>query len=164
MDSFSWKLIATWDLRRADMKVQDILKTKGAELVTIGQQDSLGEAYRLLSEHNIGVLLVTNEQNKPVGIISERDLVHEFANRGPAVETTIVQEAMTEDLIIGVPEDDLQYVMNVMTQQRIRHLPILDGDELAGLISIGDVVKSHMNQAEAEIRYLNSYITGTPTG
>jgi CBS domain-containing protein len=71
---------------------------------------------------------------------------------------------MTEDLIIGVPEDDLEYVMNVMTQQRIRHLPILDGDELAGLISIGDVVKSQITQAEAEIRYLHSYITGSPTG
>jgi len=146
------------------VKVQDILKSKGAELVTIGQQDSLVEAYRLLSEHNIGVLLVMDKQGKPVGIISERDLVHEFAKRGPAVEKATVQEAMTEDLIIGVPEDDLEYVMNVMTQQRIRHLPILDGDELAGLISIGDVVKSQITQAEAEIRYLHSYITGSPTG
>jgi CBS domain-containing protein len=90
--------------------------------------------------------------------------VHEVASRGPALEEATVQEAMTEDLIIGVPDDDLQYVMNVMTQQRIRHLPILDGDRLAGLISIGDVVKSQMNQAEAEIRYLHSYITGSPTG
>ena len=67
---------------------------------------------------------------------------------------------MTEDLIFCVPDDDLTYVLNVMTQQRIRHLPILDDEQLIGLISIGDVVKAQIDDAEAEIRYLTNYITG----
>lgn len=146
------------------MKVQDILRTKGTELITIDQKKSLLEASRLLSEHNIGVLLVMDDQNKPVGILSERDIVHMLASQGPDSASTKVQAAMSEDLIVGVPDNDLDYVMNVMTTKRIRHLPILDEGKLVGLISIGDVVKAQVTKAETEIRYLHSYITGTPTG
>ena len=146
------------------MKVRDILRTKGKALITVGQGESLAEASRLLDEHHIGVLLVVDAATKPLGIISERDIVREFAQRGADCVDVPVKDVMTADLIIGVPDDDLDYVMHVMTQERIRHLPIIDGDELAGLISIGDVVKAHIKEAETEIRYLHSYITGTPTG
>ena len=146
------------------MKVQDILRRKGRQLITVSQDKSLLEASRLLKEHNIGVLLVVDAKDKPAGIISERDIVREFAARGPECATMVVQDVMITEMIIGVPDDELSYVMNVMTQQRIRHLPIIDKDELAGLISIGDVVKAQISEAETEIRYLHSYITGTPTG
>lgn len=142
------------------MKIRDILKFKGSELITIGHQETLHKASRLLSEHNIGVLLVLDAKEKPVGIISERDIVREFARQGSACETTVIQKIMSEDLIIGVPDDDLDYVMNVMTQKRIRHLPILDEEQLAGFVSIGDVVKAQINQSETEIRFLRNYITG----
>ena len=145
------------------MKVRDILRRKRDEIISITAQVSLLEASRVLSEHNVGVLLVMDAQGKPIGIISERDIVRQFAQQGAHCAETPVKEAMTEELIVGVPDDDLNYVMNVMTQKRIRHLPILDEDRLAGLISIGDVVKAQVDQAETEIRYLTSYITGTRT-
>ena len=145
------------------MKVRDILARKGTAVITIGQEASLHEAVSLLSEHRIGVVLVTDAAGDPVGILSERDLVQIMATEGCKLDDKLVSDAMTADLIVGVPDDDLEYVMSVMIQRRIRHLPILDGDHLAGLISIGDVVKSQIDDAVTEIRFLRSYIDGTRT-
>lgn len=144
------------------MKVRELLQAKSTTLVTIAQGETLFAASKLLHEHNIGVLMVVNEAGKPAGILSERDVVRLFAEQGAQCATVEVQAAMTSDLIVGLPSDDLSYVMNVMTQKRIRHLPVVDGDKLVGLISIGDVVKSQIDKAETEIRYLQSYITGIP--
>lgn len=126
------------------MKVRDILRHKSSELITIDYHEPLLEATRILTAHNIGVLLVTDTEGNPVGIISERDIVRVLAHRGAICGEIIVRAVMTEELIVGAPDDDLNHVMNVMTQQRIRHLPILDGDKLVGLISIGDVVKAQI--------------------
>jgi CBS domain-containing protein len=145
------------------MKVRDILARKGTAVITIGQEASLHEAVSLLSEHRIGVVLVTDAAGDPVGILSERDLVQIMATEGCKLDDKLVSDAMTADLIVGVPDDDLEYVMSVMIQRRIRHLPILDGDHLAGLVSIGDVVKSQIDDAVTEIRFLRSYIGGTRT-
>jgi CBS domain-containing protein len=145
------------------MKVRDILARKGTEVITIGQEASLHDAVNLLSEHRIGVVLVTDAAGDPVGILSERDMVKIMAAEGCNLDDKLVGDAMTADLIVGVPDDDLEYVMSVMIQRRIRHLPILDGDHLAGLVSIGDVVKSQIDDAVTEIRFLRSYIGGTRT-
>ena len=107
------------------------------------------------------MVLVTDAAGDPVGILSERDLVQIMATEGCKLDDKLVSDAMTADLIVGVPDDDLEYVMSVMIQRRIRHLPILDGDHLAGLVSIGDVVKSQIDDAVTEIRFLRSYIGGT---
>jgi CBS domain-containing protein len=145
------------------MKVRDILAHKGTAVITIGQEASLHDAVSLLNEHRIGVVLVTDAAGDPVGILSERDLVQIMATEGCKLDDKLVSDAMTADLIVGVPDDDLEYVMSVMIQRRIRHLPILDGDHLAGLVSIGDVVKSQIDDAVTEIRFLRSYIGGTRT-
>jgi CBS domain-containing protein len=145
------------------MKVRDILAKKGTAVITIGQEASLHEAVSLLSEHHIGVVLVTDGADEPVGILSERDVVTIMAAKGCNLDDRQVSDAMTSDLIVGVPDDELEYVMTVMTQRRIRHLPILDGDHLAGLVSIGDVVKAQIDDAVTEIRFLRSYIDGTWT-
>jgi CBS domain-containing protein len=145
------------------MKVRDILARKGTAVITIRQEASLHDAVSLLSEHRIGVVLVTDAAGDPVGILSERDLVQIMATEGCKLDDKLVSDAMTADLIVGVPDDDLEYVMSVMIQRRIRHLPILDGDHLAGLVSIGDVVKSQIDDAVTEIRFLRSYIGGTRT-
>ena len=145
------------------MKVRDILARKGTAVITIGREASLHDAVSLLSEHRIGVVLVTDAAGDPVGILSERDLVQIMATEGCKLDDKLVSDAMTADLIVGVPDDDLEYVMSVMIQRRIRHLPILDGDHLAGLVSIGDVVKSQIDDAVTEIRFLRSYIDGTWT-
>jgi CBS domain-containing protein len=145
------------------MKVKDILAQKGTAVITIKQEASLHEAVSLLSEHRIGVVLVTDEASDPVGILSERDVVEIMAAEGCNLDAKLVGDAMTADLIVGLPDDELDYVMSVMTQRRIRHLPILDGNHLAGLISIGDVVKAQIDDAATEIRFLRSYIDGTWT-
>lgn len=142
------------------MKLRDILHQKNNELVTIRQDQTLHQASRLLHERHIGVLLVFDADDKPVGILSERDIVRVLAERGADSPAVTVGEAMTPDLIVGVPDDELTYAMNVMTQQRIRHLPVLEGESLVGLVSIGDIVKAQISQAETEIHYLQSYITG----
>jgi CBS domain-containing protein len=145
------------------MKAGDLLKTKGSSVITIGAGATLKAAADLLRKHHIGVLLVTDAAGKAIGILSERDIVRVFSEQGDGCGGMLVRNAMTEDLIVAVPEDDLDYVMNVMTQKRIRHLPVMEGDDLKGLISIGDVVKAQIDFAETEIRYLRSYITGMPT-
>lgn len=144
------------------MNLRDILRTKGADVVTIRQDTSLLEAARELREHNIGVLLVMDGAEHPAGIISERDVVSLLAERG-SIDGLTVQDAMSRELIVCVPTDSVDYAMQVMTQKRIRHLPVMDGERLAGLVSIGDLVKSHISQAETEIRYLHSYIQGVRT-
>ena len=145
------------------MKVIDILRQKKQqELITIRDGNSLPEACRRLEEHNIGVLIVVSNAESPVGIISERDIVRAFAMKDGNIQNTPVRQAMTVDLITCAPDDNLNYVMNVMTKQRIRHLPVMEDGRLTGLISIGDVVKAQLNESETEIRYLRSYITGIP--
>lgn len=145
------------------MKLRDILRRKGTDVTTIRHDASLLDAARTLTENNIGVLMVVDGSDAPLGILSERDIVHQLAEHSGEFDTMRVQDAMTRELIICVPNDDVDYAMQVMTQQRIRHLPIMEGEQLAGLVSIGDLVKSHINQAETEIRYLHSYIMGTRT-
>jgi CBS domain-containing protein len=108
--------------------------------------------------HHIGSLIVLDDQGQVIGIITERDILRECTARSEQVKTILVQQVMTKDLIISVPADEVGCVMGVMTQNRIRHLPILDGGRLKGLISIGDVVKAQLEATESENRYLREYI------
>jgi CBS domain-containing protein len=140
------------------MKIKDILGSKGVQVVTVRPQATIHDAMTLLVSHGIGSLMVTDEQGKIVGIITERDILRECAAHNERVKETNVQGVMTTNLIIGVPDDDLGYVMGIMTQNRIRHLPILIGERLEGIISIGDVVKAQLQETEFENRYLKDYI------
>lgn len=143
------------------MKARDILQEKSKALITIGPADTLLEASRCLSEHNIGALLVV-DAGQSVGILSERDIVREFARHGAACEAVAVGEAMTGDPVVGEMDDELDEIAQIMTQRRIRHLPILDGEDLVGLVSIRDVVQAQMRQSENEIRTLRSYMDSIP--
>jgi CBS domain-containing protein len=142
------------------MRVRDILRGKGAEVVTVSPTDTVFEAIEALVKHNIGSLVVTASNGTVVGIISERDILRESSQRCDRLKETEVGEVMTRDVIIGVPDDDLNYVMGIMTKNRIRHLPILDESGLVGIISIGDVVNSHLSKTEFENRMLKDYIHG----
>ena len=150
------------------MRIRDILREKGADVVTIGGTATVHDAIMRLNEHNIGSLVVTAENGVIVGIITERDILREAAERCDQVEATLIGDVMTRDLIIGVPEDDLDYVMGVMTKNRIRHLPVLDESGLVGIISIGDVVSTHLRKTAFENRMLKDYSHGvassTPVG
>lgn len=139
------------------MKVSSILTTKRQEIITISPEQTLKEAAVLLAQHKIGALVVVNTANKPVGILSERDIVREFSqNRGAAER--LVQDAMTTNIITGLPDDDLMSVAHTMTEKRFRHLPIVVDEKLAGIISIGDVLKAQRDLYRGERNTLETQI------
>jgi CBS domain-containing protein len=152
------------------LKIKNIFREKGTEVVTIEQDETIQEAIRKLNEHRIGALVVADERGEVCGIITERDILRQYGQRCVAVsepsrreETrrpSLVREIMTKDLIIGVPDDSLDYVMGIMTTNRIRHLPVMDGKKLVGIVSIGDVVNAHLEKTEFENRMLKDYIHG----
>ena len=152
------------------MRIKDILREKGTDVVTIDVGRTVHDAICTLNEHGIGSLIVTREDGEIAGIITERDILRECGERcvglkkPPAREETtcasLVRDVMSKDVVIGVPDDDLDYVMGIMTKNRIRHLPILDDEKLVGMISIGDVVNAHLKETEFENRSLKDYIRG----
>lgn len=137
------------------MKVKSILATKGADVITIRPEQSVKDAVILLAKHNIGALVVVNEADQPVGIISERDIIRAAARREDMFSRP-VSKVMTKDLITGVPQDELISVAHTMTEKRFRHLPIMDQGKLVGIVSIGDVVKAQRNQYQGEIDTLQT--------
>lgn len=142
------------------MKVKEILRKKPSTLITTTADQTLHQASQLLAEHNIGALVVVDHEGAPIGILSERDIVRNLARLKAGVVDYSVDDAMTKDIIIGFPDDELSYVSGVMTDKRIRHLPIMDDQKLIGIISIGDVVKSQLDNMVMEAHTLRQYITG----
>lgn len=140
------------------MKIDTILATKGMNVVTIQPQRSLKEAVRLLERHNIGALVVVNESGMPIGIISERDIVRQAARDDKDLLTRPVSAVMTRNVVTGSPQDDLQSVLRTMTEKHFRHLPIMDQGRLAGIISIGDVVKAQITEYQGEIETLETRV------
>ena len=143
------------------MKVRDIRKNTPAQIQTVSPDHTVSEAIQLLCKHNIGALPVLDLEGTLVGIISERDVLRlcckEDAKR--ALEQK-VRDVMTRDVIISVLDDSLEYVMRVMTDRRVRHLPILEDRRLVAIVSIGDVVKAQYEEKETEIRFLRDYMQG----
>ena len=139
------------------MTVAHILADKGPDVVTIQPHRTIAEASRLLAAHRIGAVLVTGADGKILGILSERDIVRAVA-AGPATLDDAVSKHMTERVVTCTPDMVVYDVMDVMTAGRFRHLPVLDRDRLAGLISIGDVVKFRVAEIEAESRAMRDYI------
>jgi CBS domain-containing protein len=144
------------------MTLQDILRTKGTVVFTISPGATLDDVAQQLVEHNCGSLLVCETATDPrarrvVGIITERDILRACAARKP-LDQLRVGETMSPDLITASPADSVEDTMGLMTEKRIRHLPVLENGELVGLISIGDVVKAQHQQMAVENHYLKSYI------
>ena len=141
------------------MKVKEVLGKKSATVITVTPDQSLLEASQLLAKHKIGVVVVVDSEGTPVGILSERDIVCELAEVQSDVVNRRIHDAMTKDIVIGFPEDDLAYVSSTMTDRRIRHLPIMEDEKLVGIISIGDVVKAQLDNVQYEAHMLRQYIT-----
>ena len=146
------------------MKIRDIHKSTTVPLHTISADQTVQEAVQLLCRHRIGALPVVDGDGALVGIVSERDVLR-LCEREEAgsFRTRKVGEVMTRDLVISVPDDSLDYVMHVMTERHVRHLPVLEDRRLIAIISIGDVVKAQHDEKEAEIRFLRDYMHGTRT-
>ena len=142
------------------MKIRDVLQRKGTGVVTVEPDRTVLEAMQTLVEHNIGAVVVTRG-GKPVGILSERDVLRLGAADLPSLATTLVADAMTKEVVVGVADDPVEYAAGIMTANRIRHLPILEGERLAGVVSIGDVVNAMKQEKEVENRYLRDYIQGS---
>ena len=141
------------------MKIHEMLGRKGQVVHTIGRGETVSQAVRLLVNHGVGSLVVV-EGKAVAGIITERDVLR-LADRMPdRLGTVTVDEAMTRELVLVTPGDDVAHVMEVMTRNRVRHLPVMEGDELVGIISIGDVVNELRRDAESENEHLKSYVQG----
>ena len=113
-----------------------------------------------MTQHSVGALVVIDDADNICGIVTERDVLRRCLKAGEPSLSTPVRAIMTTDVIVGVPDDDVDYVMNVITENKIRHLPIVDGNSLAGIVSIGDVGKSMLKEIEFENRHLKDYIKG----
>ena len=146
------------------MTVADVLRSKGSRVITIRPDSTLADAIRTLVHNGVGSLVVSDEKDRVLGLITERDVLRENARNFDKLEGRKVAEVMTQDVIIGFVEDSLDYVMALMTEKRIRHLPIMSHGRLVGIVSIGDVVKAKAREAEVEIRHLTDYITGKYPG
>lgn len=141
------------------MKVKELLSIKGIECFSIMSSQSLLEAAKQMAECNIGALLVM-DKGKLIGIVTERDIVKTTADGSKQCGDVRIRDVMTKNLIISKPGDDLEYVMAVMTQNKIRHLPIVDEHGLVGLLSMRDVVKVLVKNLKAENQYLKDMIGG----
>ncbi len=140
------------------MNIAHVLARKGVRVITIRPEQSIRQALTQLAEHNIGALVVVDETDQPVGMLSERDIVR-AAVRDEKMFGRSVSELMTRDLVVGLPEDDLKAVGRTMTERRIRHLPIVEKGKLVGIVSIGDVVKAQRDEYEGEVDTLQTQIT-----
>jgi CBS domain-containing protein len=139
------------------MNLQTILKTKGSQVHTIAPESTLADVVKTLVEKNCGSLVVV-DKGEMVGIITERDILRACADSTNSLESRTVERTMTTDVITGHLTDEVEAIMGLMTKKRIRHLPILADGNLAGLISIGDIVKAQHDQLSMENHYLKNYI------
>lgn len=137
--------------------VSQILETKGSTIYSVAPESLVYDALLIMAEHHIGALVVMH-RDKMVGIFSERDYAREVVIKGKTSKTTTVGDIMSVQLITVTPDDSIDHCMNLMSGKRIRHLPVLDGDKLVGLLSIGDLVKETIAYQEFLIKQLESYI------
>ena len=140
------------------MTVNQILNTKGKDVYAIPSTISVYEALKIMGEKNIGAILVI-EDTLLKGIFSERDYARKIILKGKSSRETTVNDIMEKDLITVRPSDNIEYCMEVMSGNRIRHLPVLENNQVVGVVSIGDVVKSIIEIQKETINHLNSYIS-----
>ena len=140
--------------------ISDIIDRKGAMVLSVDHEDSVLDAIRLMADVNIGAVLVT-QGNLISGIFTERDYLQKVALDSRSSKDTRVSEVMSTPVITARPEDTVQECLEVMTNCRCRHLPVVDGEELLGIVSIGDLVKRLLDEKQSEIEQLSHYIAGS---
>ena len=143
------------------MRISDVLRVKGAQVVTVSQETTVRRLLAVLAEHGIGAVVVSRDGTSVDGIVSERDIVRAMALRGAAVMSEQVTAIYTAAVHTVTPETGLEEVARMMTEHRIRHAPVTVDGRLRGIVSIGDVVKSRIGELESEHAALTDYITGT---
>jgi CBS domain-containing protein len=139
------------------MKVSDILQIKGSGVKTIAPDASVRELSVRLHAEQIGAMVVSSDGRSVDGMVSERDVAYALAAHGSALTTLPVSRLTTKVVLVCSPEDSILHVMKLMTQRRIRHLPVKKGDQLVGIISIGDVLKHRLDELELEANVMRDY-------
>ena len=139
------------------MRISDVLRGKGSDVATVGPDDSVRHLVDQLAEHNIGAMVVLDD-DEVAGIVSERDVVRRLRERGTDLLDAAVSEIMTKVVVTCAPDDTVDSLAATMTARRIRHAPVIVDGRLTGIVSIGDVVKSRINQLESDRQQLESYI------
>jgi CBS domain-containing protein len=146
------------------MKVHEILEDKGTRVVTTHKDNLLVDVMSLFIGNRIGSLVVVDKHNKILGIVAPNDVLKAVHKDAENISAMQVSEVMTEDVIVATPNDDVDQLMVIMTENRIRHLPVIEDGKLTGLVSIGDVVKAQLTVQDVEIHYLKDYIEGKYPG
>jgi CBS domain-containing protein len=142
--------------------ISEILRHKGGSVWCVSPGATVYEAIQMMADKNVGALLVTDENGKLVGIISERDYTRKVALRGKSSKATAVREILTGAVQHVTPNHSVEECMRVMTEHRVRHLPVLDGEKIIGVVSIGDLVNWIISAQSSTIQQLETYITGFP--
>jgi CBS domain-containing protein len=141
------------------VRVSNVLTTKGHDVATISQERSVSDALAVLKERGIGALVVTGASPPLVGIFSERDVVRALATNGESALEQKVSDLMSKDVSVCSESTELTELMSMMTERRIRHVPVVEGSQLVGLISIGDVVKARLEELEHDKKDLLDYVS-----
>jgi CBS domain-containing protein len=142
------------------MNVESILRNKGGNVITVRPEVKVVAAIALLRRHGIGALVVSKDGASVDGILSERDIVHALADHGEQALGREVAQLMVRRVVTCKPGDTVADLMALMTERRIRHLPVVEGGVLTGIISIGDVVKNRLDEVESEATSMREFITG----
>jgi len=141
------------------MKLRDLLENKGREVLTIRPDDTIHDAVAKLVEHNVGALVVVEGQ-KAIGIITERDILRLTAKLPSDLRKIFVRDHMSRNLVIASSTATVDDAQAVMTERRVRHLPVVDEGQLTGIISMGDLVKQRLDQCQFEVRHLEDFVMG----
>jgi CBS domain-containing protein len=140
------------------MILENILRDKGREVYAIAESATLKEAADLLDARKVGAMVILNEGGVVIGVLSERDIIRNIARMGAAALACTVGDVMTRKVVTARPSDTIEQAMDKMTDRRIRHLPVVEGGRLLGVVSIGDLVARRIAEANAEVAAIRSYI------
>lgn len=142
------------------MLVSDILKDKGSKVTMVAGAQTVREALKTMVDNKIGAVLVLDASEEVSGVFSERDLMRVCHKNETAWGAMLVEQVMTPRVIMCKSEDTVEYVMNLMTQQRIRHVPVVGDGKICGIVTIGDIVKTQLKASQVQVQYLKDFLHG----
>lgn len=142
------------------MKAKEILEAKGTRVITTHEDSLIVDVMAIFFANKVGSLLVVDKYDNIQGIVAPADVLKAVHQKLDQVPSMTVKDVMVTDLIVATPDDDIDYIQNIMTENRVRHIPVLEAGKLVGLVSIGDLVKAQMTEKNVENRYLKDYIEG----